>query len=292
VTCVPPSQCNTPVSSECELTDGRKEEGREEAGTEGMKGRKEGRSLSKQAAVASCALPKTGPHAHVRTRGSQVWMMVMGVNHAAKDSRVCAIGTTMPLSKTAAYSSVRLVDFLPEITVTDVASTRFYCHTKCVARERVQAVFFRAECMGEQGPGGVRAAHRAHVVASACCILAVLSNTYIRARGPVVSALCVSARPRAARGTLHRRPCSLQCPHARRPLDDQQQLPAASRYRRCVRACVPWCAHECDVCRATSASLTAATHGALDSLREPAHRRCNVLAGIVRDGMCIVSRRM
>jgi hypothetical protein len=61
-------------------------------------------------------------------------MMVMGVNHAAKDSRVCSINTTMPLSKTAAYNSVRLVDFLPEITVSDVASTRFYCTTRCVVR--------------------------------------------------------------------------------------------------------------------------------------------------------------
>ncbi len=66
---------------------------------------------------------------HVRV---QVWMMILGVNHAAKDSRMCSINTTMPLSKTAAYNSVRLLDFMPEVTVTDVASTRYYCHTKCV----------------------------------------------------------------------------------------------------------------------------------------------------------------
>ena len=71
-------------------------------------------------------------------RTAQIWMMVMGVNHAAKDSRVCSINTTMPLSKTAAYNSVRLVDFLPEITVNDVATTRFYCNTKCVLRAVVR----------------------------------------------------------------------------------------------------------------------------------------------------------
>ncbi len=59
-------------------------------------------------------------------------MMVLGVNHAAKDTRACVINTTMPLSKTAAYNSVRLVDYLPEIAVGDVASTRYYCTTKCV----------------------------------------------------------------------------------------------------------------------------------------------------------------
>ncbi len=65
-------------------------------------------------------------------------MMILGVNHAAKDARSCSIRTSPPLNKTDAYNSVRLLEYFPAITVADVNATRFYCNTKCVVPSAIK----------------------------------------------------------------------------------------------------------------------------------------------------------
>ncbi len=56
----------------------------------------------------------------------------MGVNHLWKDARGCDIATTFPLSKTDAYASTRLYDFMPLLAASDLNATRFFCTTACV----------------------------------------------------------------------------------------------------------------------------------------------------------------
>ena len=64
-----------------------------------------------------------------------VWMMVMGINHAADDSRKCNIDVELPLSTDDSYASSRLEEYMPEITTDDIDAVRFYCDTNAHSRK-------------------------------------------------------------------------------------------------------------------------------------------------------------